>query len=513
MRCLVTSVSYRIHEEGQAADDELPGSSAYIAYDLARVRTLLEEQGHEVIALDGSNQDRAALTQLLTGFAPEVIIVDASSFQDHGERHLLSELFLLAKTVLPQIKTVWGGRDAANLLDFALLHNLVTDAVLCDESDSVLPTLLAHWSEQEQGPASPPATVAGVAYRSGENIVKTPSLPQNKLATLDDLPFLDYREIHIKEGEAPIIMSSRGCPFGCRFCYRQYRSYRAHSVDYFIDHLHHLYRTFGFRDFRIDDELFTLDRDRCLAICSALTRLALPIEFDCYSRANTFDVELAQALKQAGCHTVWFGAESGSDELLQKMDKAQTREQTARAIEAAHAAGLKVCCNILVGYPGENPDTLIETYKMLAELKPDKLSTQRLRAMPGTRLYQECVSQGVLDEQAWVTADKDFTYEKEFSREGLEVQKNLLRQFTGDRNIAIDDDIAAYLAFKSDRPVCLCRSITENELRVAAASGADTLKKIKQQTGAMGGCGGCANIIATLMKVWSHENSNETTPA
>ncbi len=510
MRCLVTNIPFSIQsllaESSQESEPTkaTSQSSSYTAYELARLRSLLRHCGHEVLAVDLSRYKRGQVERLLRDFTPAVVIVDAASFQDHSERHSLLEYFLLVKSICHETRTVWGGRDASALATFALTHSMVVDVVLCDESDSTLPRLLQVW---EQGSHFHLDGLPGIAFRSNGELYRGRKLLPHELVPLDKLPFLDYQGLELEQGDWPIVMSSRGCPYSCRFCYRQYRIHRCHSVEYFAEHLCYLRERYGHKQFRIDDELFTLDRQRCLAICEELARRSLAIEFDCFSRVNTFDRKLAVALKRAGCRMVWFGVESGCDQMLARMRKGQTVAETARAVAVARHAGLKVCCNVLIGYPGETRQSLLRTFLMLRQLSPDSLSVQRLRVMPGTELFDYCEREGVLDEEAWILSESNFCYERDFSREALDVVVKFLEQMSGHELLALDKDLAKYIVMKASKPVCLCRAVGEEELRFAVNSGVTSLGALKQRTGAMSGCGKCVNYIATLLHVWQKYSS------
>jgi anaerobic magnesium-protoporphyrin IX monomethyl ester cyclase len=495
MNCLVSTVPASFHPPLKAGDEAAaaaspaapPGTSAYSAYELARLRSLLRAHGHRTLALDFARDSRARIAEVLETFAPDVVIVDATSFQDHSQRHAILQYFSLVKTLSPATRTVWGGRDAAALASFALTHSLVVDAILVDESDTTLPPLLARWSEDAGTPALD--DLPGLAFRAGDAVRRTRRLLPTELAPLDSLPFLDYRGIQFAPSDSPIVMSSRGCPYGCRFCYRQYRTRRVHSPAYFVEHLEYLTRENGFTKIKIDDELFTLGRERCLAICRELARRRLGLEFDCYSKVNGFDEVIARALKAAGCRMVWFGMESGSDALLASMEKQQVAADVVRATRTAKQAGLDVCCNVLVGYPGENRASLLATLELLDVVRPDQLSVQRLKLMPKTDLSNWCEDEGTLDEEAWLLNEPDFAYERDFSREGLDVLVRFIGQVTAKAGGIGDHNVAKYLVMKGHKPVCDCKAVGKAELYDAWQAGAGTVKALKTRTGAITGCG------------------------
>jgi anaerobic magnesium-protoporphyrin IX monomethyl ester cyclase len=506
MKCLVSTIPTSLNpplknapDPNAASPEPAPhGTSSYSAYELARLRSLLRAHGHEVLGVDIARFSRARVAALIEEFSPDAVIVDATSFQDHAQRHGLLQFFLLVKTLSPRTRTIWGGRDAAALASFALTHSLVVDVILCDESDTTLPPLLRRLDGADDPRLE---DIPGLAFRVGDEVRCTRRAVPHELVALDTLPFLDYGGIRFAPNDWPIVMSSRGCPYGCRFCYRQYRSRRCHSPSYFVDHLEYLQREFGFERVKIDDELFTLGRDRCVAICSGIAARGLRLEFDCYSKVNGFDDDLARALKRGGCRMVWFGLESGSDALLTSMDKQQTPRDVVHATRAAKRAGLDVCCNVLLGYPGETNESLLRTLQLLDVVRPDQLSVQRLRLMPKTDLSNWCEDQGALDDEAWLLDQPDFTYERDFSREGLDVLVRFIGQVTAKAGGLEDPDVAKYLILKGHRPVCGCKAVGEGELSDAWHAGAATVKALKTRTGAISGCGTCAGLVATWLRV------------
>jgi bacterioferritin-associated ferredoxin len=125
--------------------------------------------------------------------------------------------------------------------------------------------------------------------------------------------------------------------------------------------------------------------------------------------------------------------------------------------------------------------------------------------MPGTWLSGWCEERGALDEEAWILEDRDFCFEGDFPREGLDILARLLRQLGGEPAQGVDEALAKYLILMGGPPVCLCRSVGEEELRFAFESGAASMSALRERTGATTGCGGCAASLATLLRVWKGE--------
>jgi radical SAM superfamily enzyme YgiQ (UPF0313 family) len=125
----------------------------------------------------------------------------------------------------------------------------------------------------------------------------------------------------------------------------------------------------GFRRIRIEDDLFTFRRERALAICQELDRRGLSIRWRGYSRVDTIDAELLQWMKRSGCERLLYGAESGSPEILKRIRKGITPEQTRRAVEMTREAGIGVLASFVLGLPGETPQTLRQTLDFAESLR------------------------------------------------------------------------------------------------------------------------------------------------
>jgi radical SAM superfamily enzyme YgiQ (UPF0313 family) len=186
------------------------------------------------------------------------------------------------------------------------------------------------------------------------------------------------------------LFTSRGCPYGCTFCGAKAtwtRKFRARSPESVVAEIREAYRRLRIPNFFISDDLFTLNRERVLAICEQILRAGLPITWTCLSRVNTVDPEMLALMKRAGCYLISFGLESGSQAVLDRLGKGTTVEQGIRAVEMSHAAGIKVFGSFMVGSPGETPETVEQTIRLIKRLKLDEVGIGVTTAYPGTDLF------------------------------------------------------------------------------------------------------------------------------
>jgi radical SAM superfamily enzyme YgiQ (UPF0313 family) len=255
--------------------------------------------------------------------------------------------------------------------------------------------------------------VRGVCYTSGGKVIVNP--PRPMLEKLDDLPlparrltkFDRYYSVIGREKVSTTLMTSRGCPFRCNFCFVQYGGrYRTRSADSIITEIEDCLGL-GINEFFFFDEIFTADRRRVLEFCAAVERRGLKIIFDIRSRADTIDEEMLLALKRAGCVRIQYGIESGTDEILLAMNKKITLEQARKAVAATKKAGIGVLLDFMIGYPGETREQIRRTVAFARELNPTFVQFGITTLFPGTRIYDDALRGGTLKEDFWRRTARD----------------------------------------------------------------------------------------------------------
>jgi len=145
---------------------------------------------------------------------------------------------------------------------------------------------------------------------------------------------------------------------------------------------------FGIREFLFNGDTFTMKKSWVLELCALIRESGLKIHWGCNSRVDTFDIERARALKEAGCWVVAFGVESGAPELLEKMKKNTTPDQAHAAVKAAKEAGLCTHAFYIIGLPWETRETLEATYRLARQLDTDFFDFNIAYPLPGTEFYE-----------------------------------------------------------------------------------------------------------------------------
>lgn len=227
---------------------------------------------------------------------------------------------------------------------------------------------------------------------------------------LDQLPFPDYSLIdlpsydRIVEGSPSIsLMSSRGCPYNCTFCNSRVLSrgqLRFRSPQNVATEIQQLIAKYDTNSFRFGDDLFTFSPQRVKEMTDALS--PLNILYRVFARSSSMTPEAAERLYQSGCRHVAIGIESMSQKMLGLLKKKTTVRTNINALKNAKAAGLKVRIYLLVGFPGETKQTVMESLRVLMDCDFDEFIVYAFVPYPGTALWER-------PEQWGAVIDRDYS--------------------------------------------------------------------------------------------------------
>jgi anaerobic magnesium-protoporphyrin IX monomethyl ester cyclase len=272
------------------------------------------------------------------------------------------------------------------------------DVVVRGEGEQTMQELLRAYEK-----ATGLNTIAGIVYRTDSSwplkgrLIYTPEREFTK--ELDRISFpareLLPNESYIRYGKKKYgysittVMSTRGCPFRCEFCSNVVfgGSYRERSPENVVDEIEAAL-ALGYDRISFADDVFTMKRDRVIKICREIMRRGLHFNWECLGRVDTLDYSTALEMKQAGCTRIFFGIESGNEQMLELMNKKITAEEARRAVVDAHQAGLQVGAFFILCYPGDTDDTVLETLHFTTSLPLDYLGLSMPYPLPGTDLYK-----------------------------------------------------------------------------------------------------------------------------
>lgn len=264
------------------------------------------------------------------------------------------------------------------------------------------------------------AHIDGIAYRDEMGqVVTAPCRPL--ISDIDRIPLpardlIDlepYRQAwRARHGAFTMsLIASRGCPYNCAWCQKIVfgRSFRPRAPESVADEMRQLKQAYGPDRLRIVDDVMGIDRKWVRRWHDAVLQKDAVIPFECLSRVDLVDEEMARLLREAGCTRIAFGTESGSQRVLDAMGKGTTVAQIHRAARVCREVGIEAYFYMMVGYPGEEWQDLRQSVRMLREAQPDALSTTIAYPLPGTAFYEHV--QHRLPEDDPGTPDWDYTAE------------------------------------------------------------------------------------------------------
>jgi len=244
----------------------------------------------------------------------------------------------------------------------------------------------------------PYASILGLAWRKGEEIVINPDRPF--IPNLDDLPIpmhellpLDKQRMPMIKGPFTFIVTSRGCPAGCKYCIKHVtyqNSVRVRSAENIVEELEYLGKL-GITNIHMYADLFTVNRDHVISLCNLIIERGLKIRWMCNSRVDYVDEEMLTLMGKAGCWLISWGIESANELVLKRARKGYKKEQAFKALKWARAAGIKNWGYFIIGLPGETEESIRETIDYAKQLPVDIALFHIAAPYPGTPFFYEVV--------------------------------------------------------------------------------------------------------------------------
>jgi radical SAM superfamily enzyme YgiQ (UPF0313 family) len=304
----------------------------------------------------------------------------------------VKEISRMIKEKMPEKRIILGGSVGTSIIETAL-RNMEVDVMAVAEADDTIVELLPALLNGEEDWSG----IRGLAYLQNDEVFKTSPRPQRE--DLDTLPYpawdLFPMETYLANpvvgvGRDIDIISSRGCPYPCQYCYRIFgRQYRGRSAENVVGEVLELYHRYNVDFISFQDDCFVIDKQRVHDICDMIDKEGINIRWSCTGRVNISDLELLQRMRASGCVSVSYGLESGSDTILARMKKNTTTAKARKAIENTRKAGIRTPVSFMTGYPGETPETVMETVDYCKELNIPLTALMITCPYPGTPLYDE----------------------------------------------------------------------------------------------------------------------------
>lgn len=373
----------------------------------ALLAAYLRKQGYSVALFDAEienwNYEQTAKKIIEANPMLAAIVVSgtnpsASTMNMTGARAILGHL----KELAPGVKTLLMGLHPSALPRRTLVEEEV-DFVCEGEGFYTLPQLLdALKAKKGDYP------IEGLWYMKDGKVVSNPRAPlvqdldQLPMPAWDLLPMKKYRAhnwhcLHnIKERQPyAVIYTSLGCPFKCSFCCINALfgkpGIRYRSPELVIGEIDYLVKNYNMKNIKLLDEMFVLKESHVVRLCDLIIKRGYDLNMWAYARVNTVNETMLQKMKQAGINWVAYGFESGSEKVLNGVNKGYQIDRVTEVVRMTYDAGLYICSNFIFGLPNDNYDSMRETLDLAIGINAEWANLYSAMAYPGSQFYQQAI--------------------------------------------------------------------------------------------------------------------------
>jgi len=360
--------------------------------------------------------------ETVKSFQPDIVGITAMT----SKFPMVTRIAEIVKEILPETPVFIGGHHAS-VFGGELLENRDFDFISIGEGEITVQELIQTLSDKKDQDFS---KIKGLAYRKDGEIITTE--PRPLIQNLDELPIAD-RDLVINPGYPPEnnIIISRGCPFNCHYCGAKTiwtHKVRRRSIENIISEIEYLFSRNKSRDITFWDDSFTCNRKFISGLLKKLRKFP-DLRFSCITRLDLIDAELLAEMKAAGCSRILFGIESGSDRVLQLIDKKMTVEQIKKQTALVDKAGISWLGFFLIGYPGERKEDIPKTVAFMKELHASWSEINIFNPLPGTHIWDKLEAEGL------VNSKMDFSKNSQVSTEHCFVEDMTVEEF---RELALE---------------------------------------------------------------------------
>ena len=386
-------------------------------YSLIQIASVLRKKGEEVQVIDANceNLSYSEVKNRIRDYKPDIVAFRFTPTTIEVDM----ETAKITKTLYPDAVTVCMCWTLKRFAEKIIKDNKDLDIFLKGEFGSYETIFFELIEVIDQG--LPLDKVKGISFRKGDDVISTGpptigSFYEPPIPAYDLLPPLSKYYIspkHSRHSPFTIMYTSSGCPYSCIFCVMRETTWRERSVENVMKEITYLKNEHGLKCIFFMDETFTMDRSRTMDLCKALIEKKIDLTWYTSTKVDKVDKELLELMREAGCRSISFGIESGSQKILDFAKKDIKVEQAMEAINMVKAAGIGVHLSFIIGLPMENWKTFKETLDFVKKASPTMAQFNVAVPYPGTPLYDLALSNG------WIDKDLDYTQ--------LKHQKSIMR--------------------------------------------------------------------------------------
>ena len=368
---------------------------------LGYLASVLRKNNHQVTILDCAQKkfDYQKYRDYLVEEKPDIVGVQMYTCDFSSSKKCVD----VAKELNRNIVTIIGGPHPSGDPEGTMKYLKNIDFAFSGEAELGLPKLLRYIESPDKDKIY---SIEGLIYRQQKQIIEN---KRGCVSNLDDISFPSWDLIDPRTYPAaphgsfskslPIapIITSRGCPFQCTYCgvaVNSGRLFRTRSVNNIIEEIKHLQKSFGIKEFHIEDDNFTLVKSQVIEFCERLKEENISIDWACTNgiRLDTLDKELLQNMESAGCYSFSVGIESGSPRIIKDMKRSETLETMIEKINlVSSTTNIRMTGFFMMGYPDETRMDIEKTIELAMQLPLHRAQFSNFLPLPGAEIYDRLI--------------------------------------------------------------------------------------------------------------------------
>ncbi|MFA6022671.1 MAG: radical SAM protein [Candidatus Pacearchaeota archaeon] len=360
---------------------DIKEGSSFMPLALVELATFMREKGgHKVKILDRNiHYHDEELLKVLKEFNPDIVGMTCYTSQVIVDVMRVSKITKENSSAMVIIGGIHATLEPKSLLDFKYIDYII-------RGEGEYPLLeICDLIDKGKGDKKSILKIKNVNYN-----------PMRPIINLNDLPIPDYDLLEVKKYPIATFYTSRGCPGRCRFCYNQGRALRFYNTQKTIQSITRVLDKYKIREFTIADDNFANMSNRTTEICNALSKYNAI--FHCFLRVDQTHDKVMRDLKRAGCWSIQFGFESGSQRVLDFINKDTKMEQNIKAIEQCKKYGIFVDGSFMLGLPTETIADMRQTVGFIKKFKPDAVDVKVYKPFPSTELYNYSIEKKLIEQ-------------------------------------------------------------------------------------------------------------------
>ncbi len=367
------------------------GGATVPPFALLQIATVLKSDGNAVEFIDAQAEQIPVDSLLSRAHEYDLVVISTSTMTFEEDAAMLQRM----KAAHPALLTVVFGSHPT-FLPNATLSRPGVDIAVQHEPEYIVRDLARQVRQQQEW-----KSIQGIAFLEQGHVISNPPYPF--IENLDELPFpdvsllpkgIDYFNPIVRRMPYITTSTSRGCPGRCTFCTApafdgkrvrfQSADYVIREIEYFVEH--------GFHEIYFRDDTFFVNKKRDRQICQAILEKDLHISWLGNARVGMIDFDTMKLAKEAGCHTIKFGIESGVQEILDRSRKGYTLEQAYKTFAWANELGMATHAHCMLGMPGDTEESIKTTIQFVKDLHVTTATFGICTPYPGAPLYDEVLA-------------------------------------------------------------------------------------------------------------------------